>query len=366
MNADTEFRFPPDFLLYPHYGSVIHPPPALPAASATQPPHQKSSPPAMKAFTVNSIGRWSEQPAASSSLSAEVVQREPVWRGQPPAEIVAQPQMTPIDAVLGNQAAQLVRLLNDPVIVATIDAEDDSGRSALDHALERRNFPLARLLVRQGAKVADDMALDAGLLSDMIAAGEMHLALEVAKLRRHLIGNGDNDMPQAMQRWQAPLFKAIVAGNVDLVRQLADPQTLALRDRLGGNALHFAAHSPDPLMLASLLARLPNEARHRAQILDAVRTDGRTPLVQAVIAGRPTAVTALLRAGAYVDAVDHCGDTALHKSAAAGHLEIARLLLVAGARTDIRNSSGQDPAATAGKNGRPEITQLLQAFSVQD
>lgn len=365
MRPDTEFQFPPDFLVYPHYGPVIHPPHALPPSSKVQQPVRQPSPPLIKAFTVDSIGRWSEQPAATSSSSTEVVQGEPVWRRRPADEVAAQPQLMLIDAVLGNQAGQLAQLLNDPEIVTHIDTEDETGSSALDHALERRNFPFARLLLGQGAKVADDMALDAALLSDLIAAGEMHLALEVTKLRRNLTENA-RESPQEFQRWQVPLFKAICAGHVGLVRQLADPQALQFRDRLGGNVLHFATHSPESLVLASLLARLPDEPLHRARILEAVRTDGRTPLIEGVIASRPTAVAALLRAGAQVDAVDDCGDTALHKAARAGHLEIGRLLLAAGARTDICNRMGQDPAATAGSNGRPEFIQLLQAFSVQD
>lgn len=254
MRADAEFQFPPDFLVYLHYGSVIHLPQALPPSSSTQQPIRQSPSPAMKAFTVNTIGRWSELPAAASFTSVETVQREPDWRSQPAVEVAARPWLTLIDAVLGNQAVQLARLLNDPAIVAHIDAEDETGRSALDHALERRNFPLARQLVRLGAKIADDITLDAGLLIDLIAAGEMHLALEVTKLRLTLTRNSHNDSPKEVQRWQVPLFMAIRAGNLGLVRQLADPQTLKLRDRVGGNALHFAASSPAPLVLASLLA----------------------------------------------------------------------------------------------------------------
>lgn len=41
MRADAEFQCPPDFLVYPHDGSVIHPPQAWsPSSSAQQPIRQ--------------------------------------------------------------------------------------------------------------------------------------------------------------------------------------------------------------------------------------------------------------------------------------------------------------------------------------
>lgn len=48
MRADAEFQCPPDFLVYPHDGSVIHPPQAWsPSSSAQQPIRQSSSPAAV-------------------------------------------------------------------------------------------------------------------------------------------------------------------------------------------------------------------------------------------------------------------------------------------------------------------------------
>ena len=351
MNA----QFPPDFVLDLHY--LVDP---------YQVEHEARPPlPVMKAFMVNDIGRWNEQVPAEAAKTSEPDHRESGLRTytgaaeRPPASRL-------IDAVVHDRADQVTRWLNGGATRGDIDAEDDTGRSALDHALEQRKFPVARLLVRHGARVADDMAFDAVLLNDLIVAGEMPLARELANLRLKLLQTAGNAFPDEVQRWQVPLFQAIRSGDLELLRLLVTPAMLAVRDRMGGNALHFATNSPNEQLLAILLSLLPTDAAQRQRILDAPRVDGYTPLIQAVIANRPTAVAVLLRAGAAVDAVDVNGDSALHKAARVGQLDILRLLLAGGARTDLSNDGGHTATEVAHRHGRPEILQLMQAFCMQD
>ncbi|ROW10588.1 hypothetical protein VMCG_01992 [Cytospora schulzeri] len=61
---------------------------------------------------------------------------------------------------------------------------------------------------------------------------------------------------------------------------------------------------------------------------DAPDSDGRTPLMHAVVAGHPAVVRALLAAGARCDAVDHMQRSVLHLAVLYRREQVLRLLLV--------------------------------------
>ena len=295
-------------------------------------------------------------------MLAEPLHSQPAWNvpGTASATYVPPPDLRLINAVLRDDLPGLVMLLNQDAVAVPLDVEDVTGRSALDHALERKNFQAAQLLVRHGAKCADDDLLQPQLLVDLIMAGEMSFARDVAASRRRLTAN--HHLPDDHRQLQEAVFKSIAAGDVDLVALLADPRLFELHDSLGANALHYGVISPNPQMLPSLLTRLPLDEQQKRQLLNRGRIDGRTPLIQATLSNRPTAVAVMLRAGASPDMVDRKGDSALHKAAREGLLDVGRLLLAGGARTDLINHEQQTPLAMARQYGRPDFVQLLQAF----
>lgn len=319
--------------------------------------------PFMKTFVLNDQGWLGEE---NPSPQREPVHREPEWRlpEAPAATVAASAARRLTDAVLRGDLQGLSALLNEPATIAQINAEDGAGKSALDHALDRKDFRAARLLVRHGARFIDDHLLQPKLLVNLINANELEFAKEVANYRQRVKAN--YHLPHDHQMMQSALFMSIIAGDAELaVLLVPGGQIFELRDPLGGGVLHYGAISANPLMLPSLLARMPADLQPRRAILNAARNDGRTPLIQAVLSNRPTALAALLRAGAGVDLSDRKGDTALHKAAREGMLDIGRLLLARDARVDLENRERQTPMALARQYGRPDFVQLLQSFGAR-
>ncbi len=285
--------------------------------------------------------------------------------GEPALTVRTSPERL-IAAVRRADFPVIAEHLADPAVRAAIDTEDDSGRSALDHALENKAFRLARVLVQHGARIADEELLDQQLLVDLINADELAFARDVARARQRLMASQNAPPPDNELALQPALTMAILIGDVELVSLLLSPLSFTLRDNMGNTLLHFGVAAANPRMLPSLLAHLPADQLQRQSMLDAKRVDGRTPLLQAVVSNRPTAAGVLLRAGATIDAVDRKAETAMHKAARDGLLEIGRLLLALGARTDMLNWHGQTPMALARDHGRPDFVQLLEAFDAQE
>ena len=348
---------------------VVHPYLAAPAlvpgtqTSVAGVASQNTGPaPLMKTYRFGEYGWLEEQASQPRRKDVEPMHEEPGWRAPPSSASVpaTPPEMPLVGAILRDDLAGLAAWLKRPSAAALIDAEDATGSSALDYAVERKNFEAVKLLVRHGARFDDEQLLDPQLLFSLISAGDNEFAREVAAYRQRI--KPLYELPDDHLTMKETLFLAIMAGDVALVSLLADAQLFALRDQGGANALHYGVISPNPIMLSSLLARLPADAHQKRLLLNMGRIDGRTPLMQATRSNRSTAVAVLLRAGASPDVADGKGDSALHKAAREGLLDVGRLLLAAGARIDLANHEQQTPLAMARQYGRPDFVQLLQAF----
>lgn len=149
---------------------------------------------------------------------------------------------------------------------------------------------------------------------------------------------------------------------------IANGADIHVRDEAGRTALHHAALSSEPAVLAMLLDA-------GAQV-DAVDDEGYTPLAwacahgnigaarlllshRASVAGAgtvpplcaaasasddlPVLVEVLLRARAQPDAVDAQGRSALHHAAGNGHEAVVKALVAAGADPGLRDHDGQSP-----------------------
>lgn len=90
-----------------------------------------------------------------------------------------------------------------------------------------------------------------------------------------------------------------------------------------------------------------------APLDDASRTDGRTALVAASIAGWPSLVSLLLDAGADPDVLDADDRSALLHAASRGHVEVVRVLIDAGAELGAAGSARPDAAALAELEAMP-------------
>lgn len=146
---------------------------------------------------------------------------------------------------------------------------------------------------------------------------------------------------------------------------IANGADIHVRDEKGCTALHHAALSIEPAVLAMLL--------DAGAEVDAVDNEGYTPLAWACAHGNlsaarlllshrasaagagsmpplcaaamatddlPALVDVLVRARAQPDALDASGRSALHHAVANGHVGVTTALLAAGARVDLRDQEG--------------------------
>jgi ankyrin repeat protein len=104
-------------------------------------------------------------------------------------------------------------------------------------------------------------------------------------------------------------------------------------DEAGDSVMHYAAMARDPQYLDILL-------KHRVDINVANTRNGRTPLMDALMAGRATQFDTLLAAGADPNRADSGGDRALHVAAQTNDFARALALLRAGADPAARNGQG--------------------------
>lgn len=178
---------------------------------------------------------------------------------------------------------------------------------------------------------------------------------------------------------------------------LRHPAVAVLRTRfppracvMGGRTpLHAAAEAGAEAEVVALAADSGGAAA-----LNAPDDDGETPLQLAVLGGHPSAVAALLRAGAdggrrcaagctplhdaaaagaagvvaalIAAAVDVAprtpsGRTPLHAAAAGGHLHVVAALLRAGAPADAADADGRTPEAVALAGGHTQVAAALSA-----
>lgn len=119
-----------------------------------------------------------------------------------------------------------------------------------------------------------------------------------------------------------------------------------------------AAKSGDVFTLKSLLAQ-------DASLVNALDSDGSTPLHCATWKGHLIIVEALLEAGANVNAVnqnEHWGTTPLHAAAHANQAAIAKMLLDNGADAKATDMEGRTPMFHTTFHKAKAVAKLLQPF----
>jgi ankyrin repeat protein len=180
------------------------------------------------------------------------------------------------------------------------------------------------------------------------------------------------------------LMAAAASGQAEIVAALmAAKPNLTLRDRLGRNALWFAASSGNPQILDLLFAGgvpVDSSANQLSPLFAAVQGGhadavdhllhkgvspevkngaGDTPLIAAAALGDVKVVRALVDGGAVVDAQNLVGNTALIVATREGHTEVCKVLLKAGADAGLHNQDKLDALDTAQRRHLKEIVALL-------
>jgi len=99
----------------------------------------------------------------------------------------------------------------------------------------------------------------------------------------------------------------------------------------------------------------------RGADVNAVDSDGWTPLYWAASQGDTEVAQLLLEAGTDVNAADHDAQTPLHLATWQGHTEMVQLLLERGADVNASNDDGWTPLHSAASQPYPEVLELLLA-----
>jgi ankyrin repeat protein len=94
--------------------------------------------------------------------------------------------------------------------------------------------------------------------------------------------------------------------------------------------------------------------------VNALDTNARTPLIEAVFGGHIDTIEELLKRGADVNAQDADGWTALMEAASKGRADVLRILLAHGADARVRNKKGWTALKTTAKCNT-EVTRLLKS-----
>ena len=165
-----------------------------------------------------------------------------------------------------------------------------------------------------------------------------------ANIVRNLLTNttARDDINSPNLKGLTPLMVASQHGHTETVRILlssgADPALLNTKRQ---SALHLACHAGHSAAIGLLLLAQNSHTR----FLNALTSNGKTPLIFAAISGHADACSILLSAGPiHVNTQDTSGKTALYHASSHGHGEAVEVLLAQGsASPEIPTHAGDSP-----------------------
>lgn len=292
----------------------------------------------------------------------------------------------------GKTALHIACIKNDAELVESLLEnganplqKDDSGKTALDYAIEKSGTTIFRHLIEnviiKGNSINDQDASGQTLLHKACAQGKTNVAIVLLQnSANHAITDNSG---------QTALHKACAQGITDLAIELLKIGALPTKDNSGQTPLDiliekrylseneelFRLLIGDPLikgaindqdasgqtLLHKACARgytvLTRILLENGAATDIVDNEGQTPLHKAC---NVATVTELLRHGANPDLRDNLGQTPLHKASEACQERIVIELLQNGAATDIVDNEGQTALHKAcNKHKKETITALL-------
>jgi len=274
---------------------------------------------------------------------------------------------------------------------ATVDLEDDTGRTPLWHAAEGGFSEIAELLLDHGAQPwLSDLS---GMTVLMAAARSGHLETVRLLIRRsgdmdalrlvRMNGRGSSAVAYAAREGFTRLVELLLA-NGALVDEPAWLDNVHVEP--GGRISKFVGvlrangmcldsnlglpldalpliwtvrhHGDNPELLSLLL--------EKGAVADGRDERGWTALMEAAFGGHADAMGVLLRGGASTELKDKEGETALHAAARGGNVRAVQILIDAGAEVGATNASGRTPSSIVwsalwgdGLDPAPELVDLL-------
>lgn len=253
---------------------------------------------------------------------------------------------------------------------ADLDAEDENGLTAIDHATQRERTDIIAYLLEQGARPSHEVPPPPGRIGGILQ-DEQERPLPRIPLRCSAGEEAKLLDPTAFTGSDGRFsFIRLEPGDYD-IRLFSAPEilltaTLTAPDFAVTNAVLRCARAAAVDLALGL--HLQVDSPFVADLLkagaDPNRTNalGQTALMIATENGYPKTVQALLDAGANVDATDPEGATALHLACRRGDKNIAARLIAVGAKLDATNHAGRTPLDVAVWEGREEVAQQLRAL----
>jgi ankyrin repeat protein len=255
--------------------------------------------------------------------------------------------------------------------IDVLDALLEKGVSPDTHG-PTEDPPLVRA-ARVGDVIAAEHLIEAGADVNSTYPGHMTALMAAAAASQPERSGGNPEKRQWRDAGQPEIVAALMAAKPNL----------ALRDRLGRNALWFAAAAGNQPILDLLLAggspvdSTPNQLSplfaavqgghadavehllHKGLPAEVKNGAGDTPLIAAAALGDVEVVKALVDGGAAVDAQNAVGNTALIVASREGHTEVCKVLLKAGADAGLHNQDRLDALDTARQRHLNEVVALL-------
>lgn len=231
-----------------------------------------------------------------------------------------------------------------------VNARDRHGLTALDHAIDRKQFMIAEILTAAGA-VCTRSRND--LTSMLIPAINANLP----NLLRHALAAGA-DIAVTDRDGLMPLHHAVLGMRHSFLPCLASVQTAMHADALGNTPLHLAALAcNEPALKALLVWRAALNVRNR---------DGNTALSCACALTYVDSVMLFLRAGADITLENRFGQRPLHVACLHGQTEIVRMLLAHGADPHGHTTGGETALDIARRLNIPAIVSALMLAGATD
>jgi ankyrin repeat protein len=113
------------------------------------------------------------------------------------------------------------------------------------------------------------------------------------------------------------------------------------------------------LSRSQAVKKIIDDFKEKSKAVNAIDSDGKTPLHYAAILGKNEAIDELKRLGADLNAKDKLGNTPLHYAAREDHIESTKTLKKLGADVNAVNKLGNTPLHIATLEGHTESAKLL-------
>ncbi|KAF4246792.1 hypothetical protein CNMCM8980_008184 [Aspergillus fumigatiaffinis] len=260
---------------------------------------------------------------------------------------------------------------------ATIEAEDETGRTPLCWAALEGHHTFVKLLLEKGAKIEAKDHYNKTPLHWAVQKGHEDLVTLLLKNGANFeAADDDGQTPlvcAAKNGYEAvvtilldkgasteatghhcgtPLICAVEKGHESVVTLLLEKgANIKAANDYDQTALHLAAQKGQVTLVTTLLEKGAN--------IEAAASFDRTPLFLAAENGHVTVVTLLLEGGANIEAVDCFGGTPLCLAAASGHVSVSTLLLERGANIEAGAHLIGTPLCLAAREGHETIVTLL-------